>query len=147
MAKIPLPERGQPLDVTYIYQLANTVNDLSSQISSATYNYAVIDTQNAGKQSMKTSDVKIVGGYIQVATGSTVNVGQEKSFSYSFQNGFKYPPIVTATAINIGGTNAGKNVLVILNNITTTSVDGIVRYNESGDLSIVVNVIAIGVPN
>ena len=31
MAKVPLPERGQPLDVTYIYQLADTLNDLSTQ--------------------------------------------------------------------------------------------------------------------
>ena len=44
MAKIPLPERGQPLDVTYIYQLAETINDLSTQLSSATYKTTSIDT-------------------------------------------------------------------------------------------------------
>jgi len=32
MAKIPLPELGQPLDVSYIYQLANAINELSLQV-------------------------------------------------------------------------------------------------------------------
>ena len=44
MAKVPLPERGQPLDVTYIYQLAETINDLATQVSSATYNYTTTGT-------------------------------------------------------------------------------------------------------
>jgi hypothetical protein len=33
MAKVPLPERGQPIDVTYIYELTKAVNDLSAQVS------------------------------------------------------------------------------------------------------------------
>jgi hypothetical protein len=53
MAKVPLPERGQPLDLTYIYQLVDTVNDLSTQVSSATYNYTTVDTISAGKQRKK----------------------------------------------------------------------------------------------
>ena len=40
MAKIPLPQRGQPLDVTYIYQLTNAINDLSNQFSSVSSNYS-----------------------------------------------------------------------------------------------------------
>jgi hypothetical protein len=55
MAKIPLPERGQPLDVTYISQLAQAVNELSSAISPATYKYTSIDTPNAGRQNIKGS--------------------------------------------------------------------------------------------
>jgi hypothetical protein len=26
--KIPLPERGQPIDLAYMYQIANSINDL-----------------------------------------------------------------------------------------------------------------------
>ena len=46
MAKIPLPERGQPLDVTYIYQVVDTLNTLSTQVSDATYNYTDIDVSH-----------------------------------------------------------------------------------------------------
>jgi hypothetical protein len=147
MAKVPLPERGQPLDVTYIYQLADTINDLSTQVSSATYNYTTVDTVSAGKQSVKTSEARMIGGYVEVANNSTVSAGNEKTFSYDFPSDFKYQPIATATPVNIGNTPAGQNVNVILKTVTTSRVEGIVRFGASGDLSLAVNLIILGIPN
>ncbi len=147
MAKVPLPERGQPLDLTYIYQLVDTVNDLSTQVSSATYNYTTVDTISAGKQSIKTSEARVVGGYVEVANTSTVSAGNEKTFSYEFPSDFKYAPIASATAVNIGNTPAGQNVNVILKSVTTSRVEGIVRFGASGDLSLAVHLIIIGIPN
>lgn len=147
MAKVPLPERGQPLDLTYIYQLVDTVNDLSTQVSSATYNYTTVDTISAGKQSIKTSEARVVGGYVEVANNSTVSAGNEKTFSYEFPSDFKYAPIASATAVNIGNTPAGQSVNVILKSVTTSRVEGIVRFGASGDLSLAVHLIIIGIPN
>jgi hypothetical protein len=147
MAKVPLPERGQPLDVTYVYQLANAINDLSTQVSSATYNYTTVDTVSAGKQSIKTSEARVIAGYVEVANNSTVTASSDKTFSYDFPSDFKYQPIATATAVNIGNTPAGQNVSVILKTVTTSRVEGIVRFNASGDLSLAVNLIIIGIPN
>ena len=147
MSKIPLPERGQPLDVTYLYHLAETVNDLSAQVSSATYNYTTIDTVSAGKQNIKTSEARVIGGYVQVYNNATVSSSSEKTFSYDFPSDFKYQPIVTATPVNIGNTPAGQNVTVILKTITTSRVEGVVRFGASGDLSLAVNLIIIGIPN
>jgi hypothetical protein len=147
MAKVPLPERGQPLDVTYIYQLADTVNQLATQVSSATYNYTTVDTVSAGKQNIKTSEARLIGGYIEVANNSTVSAGNEKTFSYDFPSDFKYAPIATATAVNIGNTPAGQNVTVILKTVTTSRIEGIVRFGASGNLSLAVHLIAIGIPN
>ena len=147
MAKIPLPERGQPLDVPYIYKLVETVNQLSTEVSSATYNYTTIDTVSAGKQNVKTSEVRIIGGYVEVANNSTVSASSEKTFSYDFPADFKYQPIATATPVNIGNTPAGQNVSVILKSITTSKVEGVVRFGASGDLSLSINLIIIGIPN
>ena len=147
MAKVPLPERGQPLDVTYIYQLAETINDLATQVSSATYNYTTIDTVSAGKQSVKTSEARVIGGYVEVANNSTVSAGNEKTFTYDFPSDFKYAPIATATPVNLGNTPAGQNVTVILKSITTSRVEGVVRFGASGDLSLAVNLVVIGIPN
>lgn len=146
MAKIPLPERGQPLDVSYIYQVASAVNDLSAQISPSTYKYVTIDTAGT-KQSVKASEARIIGGYIEVATNSTISAGVDRPFSYDFPTDFKYAPIATATVVNIGGTQAGKDVSVVLKLITTSRVEGIVKFNSSGDLSVAVNLIVIGIPN
>jgi hypothetical protein len=147
MAKVPLPERGQPLDVPYLYKLVDTVNQLSTEVSSATYNYTTIDTVSAGKQSIKTSEVRMIGGFVEVANNSTVTAASEKSFSYDFPSDFKYQPIATATPVNTGNTPAGQNVSVILKTVTTSKVEGIVRFGASGDLSLAINLIIIGIPN
>jgi hypothetical protein len=146
MAKVPLPERGQPLDVTYLYQLVEAVNDLSTQVASKVTNNTVIDTASAGKKDVKTSNSRIVGGLVEVANNSTVSAGNEKTFTYDFKD-FKYPPIVSATPVNTGQTPAGQNVNIILKSVTETRVEGIVRFGASGDLSLSVHLIIIGIPN
>lgn len=145
MAKVPLPERGQPLDVTYIYQLAEALNDVSTQVSSATSKTTTIDT-SSGQQTVKTSEAKIVGGYVLAANNKTVTAASEATFSYTYPD-FKYIPIVTATPINVGGTPAGQNVTVTLTSVTPTKVDGIVRFNAAGNLTVGVNLIIVGIPN
>ena len=146
MAIIPLPERGQPLDLAYVYQLANAINDLSAQVSPSTAKYTTIDTA-VGKQTLRTADSKILGGIIPVTNNSIVTAGNERSFFYDFPADFKYAPIATATAVNIGDTPAGKNVTVILTSVSNARIEGIVRFGTSGEVSISVNLIAIGVPN
>jgi hypothetical protein len=145
MAKVPLPERGQPLDVAYIYQITNALNQLSDQVSTATSNYTTVDTFSAGRQSVKTSDLKIIGGTFNVAPNSTVNAATTKPFSYTFTPGFKYAPIVTVSPVNTGKTAAGENVNVVITDVSAGGVSGIVRFNASGDVSLIVNIIAIGI--
>lgn len=147
MAKIPLPERGQPLDVTYIYELANTINDISTQVSSATYKNSTIDTVTAAQQNLKTSELQIAGGFVEVANESTVSAGNERTFEYNFKTDFKFPPIVTASPINTGKTPAGQDVTVVLKPSTVSKVEGVVKFGASGNLSLNVNIIAIGIPN
>jgi hypothetical protein len=147
MAKVPLPERGQPLDVAYIYTLADTINDLSSQVSSATFNYTTIDTASAGKQSVKTSESKFVGGIVKVINNLTKSAGESADFSYDFPSDFKYPPIVSATPVNVGNTTAGENLSVVLKTVTTSKVEGTVKFNTGGVVSVNVHLILMGIPN
>lgn len=146
MAKIPLPERGQPLDVTYIYELADAINRLSTEVSSAVYKNTTVETLSGGKQTVKTSESRIVAGYKQVANNSTVSAGNEIAFSYDYDD-FKYPPIASATPVNIGGTQAGQNAVVILKSVTTSRVEGIVRFGTSGEVTMNVHIILVGIPN
>jgi hypothetical protein len=147
MAKVPLPERGQPLDVAYIYTLADSINDLSSQVSSATFNYTTIDTPSAGKQSVKTSESKFVGGIIKVTSNTPVSTAAPVDFTYDFPSDYKYPPIVSATPVNVGNTDAGQNVSVVIKTITTSKVEGTVRFNANGNASVSVHLILMGIPN
>jgi len=147
MAILPVPERGQPLDVTYIYQIVKAVNDLSTQISPSNYKYVTVDTPTSGKQSVKASEARIIGGYVQVTTSTTQTAGSSKPFSYAFGTDFKFAPVVTATPINIGSTDAGKDVTVTINSISTSRIEGTVKFNTGGDTSIGINLIIVGIPN
>jgi len=147
MAKIPLPERGQPLDLTYIYQLASAINDLSDQVSPSTYKYVTVDTPSSGKQSVKTSEARVIAGFEEVTNSSTVSAGNERTFSYDFSNDFKFAPVVTATPVNVSNTEAGKDVTVVLKTVTTSRVEGVVKFNTSGEVSVGVNLIIVGIPN
>ncbi len=145
MARVPVPERGQPLDLTYIYQLATAVNDVSDQLATNSYNYLSIDTENSGRQTVKTAEGKIIGGIYDAATSKTVSAGNEQEFTYIFQD-FAYPPIVTATPVNVGNTPAGRNVSVIIKDTSTSSVTGVIRYNAPGEVSLAINLIIVGIP-
>jgi hypothetical protein len=147
MATVPLPERGQPLDVAYISKLAQAINDVSKDVSPATYDYVTIDTKDSGPQNKKMGEVRVLGIIKKVAGSRLVVSGEELPFSHSFQGEFKFAPIITATAINVGATTAGGNVTVILKDPTTSGIEGTVRFNDSGTVSVNVNLIIIGVPN
>lgn len=147
MAKIPLPERGQPLDLSYVYQIANAINDLSDELSPTTSRYTSIDTSSAGTQTIRTSDARIIGGYLLVTNSSSTSPDGEGAFSYNFSD-FAYVPIVTATPILIeeSSTEAGKDISVVLTKVTTNRVEGIVRFNTIGVASVGLNLLIIGVP-
>ena len=147
MSKIPLPERGQPLDLSYIYQVANAVNELSSQLSPTTGRYTSIDTASAGQQSVRTSDARIVGGYVTVTNSSTTSPDGEGTFSYNFSD-FNYAPIVTATPLLVdeNSTESGKDISVVLTKVTNNRVEGIVKFNTIGVASVGVNLLMVGIP-
>lgn len=147
MSKIPLPERGQPLDVSYIYQVANAVNELATQVAGSVGRYTSVDTASAGTQNVRTGDSRIVGGYVTVTNNSTTSPDGEGSFSYNFSD-FAYAPIVTATPILIdeNSTESGKDLAVVLTKVTTNRVEGIVRFKTIGVASVGLNLLMVGIP-
>jgi hypothetical protein len=146
MAKIPLPDRGQPLDVTYIYQIADAINKVSNEISSATYNYTTVSTRDANEQTIQTRAAKIVAGFVDITTNESVTAGTTKPFYFSYSSDFKYPPIATATIVNRGASSIGDDVTVIIRSITTSRIEGIVKFNSAGQVTTTVNITAIGIP-
>lgn len=147
MAKIPLPERGQPIDVSYIYQVANAVNQLSDLVSTTGYNYTSVDTPSAGKQNIKTSETRIIAGSVTVTSNSSQTADSTKTFSYSYNGNFKYTPIATATVVNNGLTSAGEGATVVITSIDANGLNGLVRFDRAGNVSTTVNLIIVGIPN
>lgn len=146
MAKVPLPDRGQPLDVTYLYQIANALNDAVDTISTATYNYTSVDTKGVGRQDVKNSNAKVYAAYKDIVTNETISSNTTRDWFIDFASEFKYPPLVTATAVNTGTSTIGNDVFAVITSVSTSRVQGIVRFNSSGNVSTSVNIIAIGLP-
>lgn len=146
MANVPLPERGQPLDISYIYTMATAINEINNSISSSTYNYTSIDTDSAGKQNIKTSEARVIGGVYRIDTFSTT-AQTTKTFTYSWNQNFKYAPVVTATPVNRVNGGAGDDTQVVLTSITNDSVSGIVKFNTAGNnIQVSIHLLIIGIP-
>lgn len=144
MAEIPVPERGQPIDVAYIEKIARTVNSLTQ--SQAKYGYVTVDTNSAGPQNLISSEVKIVAGLVNVSKDSASQNSQ--GFYYSIPgNSFKYSPVVTATPVAITGFASGEGATVLITSVTTSRIEGVVNFNTAGTAAVVVNLLIIGVPN
>ncbi len=146
MARVPLPERGQPLDVSYIYSLATAINDLATQVNATSTNESMLYTPTMGYVDTKTSDMVVIGATQQITNAESVIADQTKQMSFNFTNDFKYTPIVTLTPINVGKNEYGNNVIVSVKEVTTGRVDYTVRYNATGQVSLSVNILAIGIP-
>jgi hypothetical protein len=146
MGRISPPDRGQPIDVDYIRQLVEVCNGLATSIATTANAVMTIDTVTSGKQSVKTSESRIVGGYVEVTNANVVN--GEVSVDYPFKTNFGYPPIVTATPVVITGADSGGAVSVIIKSVAQDKVNIGVRFSGTGsNLSVGLNIIAVGIPN
>ena len=149
MAKIPLPNRGQPIDLSYIYDIVDTVNRLSDSVVSSSGGYLTVDTPTGSKQNVRTSNARMLGGYVELNNVS-LSTDNEVSFEYTYPSDYKYAPIVTATPVSISNTAGARSATVVIKNVTTSSVTGVVRFDtgafSQGTASIGINLIVIGIP-
>ena len=142
--KLPVPQRGQPLDVSFIYKIVESINALWDAVVINVSAYASLWTRD-GIKAKKASEIKVITGQVQIGKQS-VKADTYKDFSYTFDIPFAYPPIVTATPIATEETDAAKNAYVVLTYVSENQVKGFVKFELKGSVNIGVNIIAIGVP-
>lgn len=132
--RIPLPHKGQPLDITYIYTLANAVNKLADDIavdrfSSFGYNNTLQTTA---------SKLGLDAGVVNVAKG-----GDPTVVTVTFSVGFSEPPVVVASIRHNPGEVGFKNQLSV-SNTTAGSATFSIQFDPING-SCRVNWIAIGI--
>lgn len=146
MPILPTPQRGQPLDVSYISSIVTELNNVISQTLPTASNVTTIKSSpTAAPQTTPTLKAQIYGEVYSVASASTVTAGEEKPFDINFS--FRYPPIVVATPWNKSGTESGKNVSVYINNVTSSKATLVAKFATGGVATVDVNVLIIGIPN
>lgn len=151
MGQLSIPQTGQPIDLSVMYDIINSINELYTLNSSAASETATVSTPGTTMtDSLKVSNLKIDTGYVQFS-GQTVSSGGNLPFVYIFPYPFINPPVVTATLnATVGSSPAAKNATIVLNNITSSQVEGQINFPtlESSNKSFSggVSIIAIGKP-
>ena len=145
--KLPIPQKGQPLDVTFVSDIIRSINDLYDKVAIKVSAYANLWTINGRKQ-VRSSEIKFVSGQVKISTEKTTSANQYVDFEYRFDIAFKYPPVVTATPISLRATasKAAKDASVIITDVTTNSVKGTAKFETAGEFTVGVNLVAIGIP-
>lgn len=141
--KIPLPERGQPIDLNYLYQIANSINSLTNQVSTSNTT-SVIDNGINPREDITTNKLRFYATTKNIVVGN-INAGSSQNWSVDLAPDFLFTPVAVATVQNNTASTAGNNITLVIRNTTTSRVEGNVLYNASGNIDININVVAIGV--
>lgn len=140
MGILSTPNRGQPLDVDYIAQMASQVNQLTTIVGDRSSSFSSINDV-----SVKTSDMKIFAKTVNVFASTNKTDGDVVDYTISYPP-FNGNPVVTATIVSGAASTIGDDATVVLKNISTSSCTFRVTFNTGGNLDIFVNVIAMGFP-
>ena len=146
--KLPLPNRGQPFDLALVYKIIESINNLWNEVGTRVSSYSSIQTAKDNISSVRSSELRTVAGFAEVINNDNVKTNDDKPFTYIFDRAFRYPPIVSTSLESIGDANteATKSSTVILTNVSTSAVEGIIKFEKAGTAAVRVNIIAVGIP-
>ena len=139
--KIQYPERGQPLDIDYLYQMAKSINNLNDKMAGSKTLSSIFD--GTSQVSLSTNMIRFYSVQ-KVLSISTVAAGRIEDLTINFDTMFTKPPVVTCTIQNNNASSVGNNAIATISTITTGSVQFKILFNKAGAVDITLNVIAIG---
>lgn len=140
MGILATPNRGQPLDVDYISQIAGQVNQLTTLVGDRSSSFSTINDVT-----VKTADIKIFAKTVNVFASTNKTDGDVVDYTISYPP-FNGNPVVTATIVSGASSSIGDDSIVVLKNVSTSSCTFRVTFNTGGNLDIFVNILAIGFP-
>lgn len=141
MAEIALPDRGQPLDLSYFLTLVTEFNNLNRVVSNKAINQSSIRYLDAsGTTSVVTSDLVFYASSNSISPKFSTNTDISTRFDFNF----KTTPIVTTSVNMISGTPAP--IFAVVTNLTNTGCE-VRLFNAgsiTGDPRVSVSIIAMG---
>ena len=146
MGKLIVPQRGQPLDVSYMYDIVQALNELQDQVGSSIQDVLVLVDETNKSRSTKMNRSAAYGKTEPVVTAIQVELNKTYPVTVVFEVSFNSKPIVVATPNNIGGTEAGKSATVVITKVTNNSAEFLVSFGIAGNATVALNVLAMGIP-
>jgi hypothetical protein len=140
MARVPIPQQGQPLDLAYISTLATAVNQLSEEGAALAQgnNFIIQGRSEETPASYRLYGAQVYAKQVTVTSGPSTPTTLNVSFSpYNFST----PPVVTATLID------STDAHLSLKDITSSSVTLVVTFSTTETNTAQVSLIAVGIPS
>jgi hypothetical protein len=145
MAILPLPQRGQPIDYDYLYQITEAINKLSGQLS-VTNSGNIIDTAaGVSRKQVPVGQTVIVAKKHNLNQPTSSAATVDKEFEILFDTIFDHPPVVTITPKRNATSELSQVDVLVITSITTSGVKGIINTTSAGALNVELQMIAVGV--
>lgn len=135
-----LPDRGQPLDISFLLRMVSEINRLTEVISTTGTQSSLKYLGQNQTTLVPTSDILFFAGSQQVSGNtSTADSSPTTRFDFSFRSN----PIVIASVQSVSGSD---NVYCVVKNVSTTSceVKLVIPSGTTGQVSANISIIAIG---
>lgn len=136
MGSLNTPNKGQPIDYSYIKQIVDAVNRLEDAKSSDSN---ILDKATNTQNKVSTNNVVIVTRYVEVSFSEKAT-----SSRIEFGSSFKTTPIVTATIVSTNDGNDPEKTTLALQNVTSTGCEVLLYSIEKKQKKVGINIIAIG---
>lgn len=149
MPIIPTLSPGTIVDVAKLSEIIDAINDFSNDFGKQK-NSTIATTKQAADTTIATPNLSFSAGQVMVTTDSNVKTKDVIPFSFEFGRTFAHAPTVTATpqssATGLKSATTS-NISIIINNVTTTRVEGSVYFNsEAKRTNVYIHIIAVGIP-
>jgi hypothetical protein len=139
MAAIELPDRGQPLDISYLLRIATEINSLNQKISTGGTQSSLKYLGNNNTTRVITSDLVTYCASQQVSGNlQTTRSLLRTTFNFSF----KTTPIVLASVESVSGE---VSIFSVLQNVGPSGCSVFLESSKTtGDVVANISIIAIG---
>ena len=139
MAQIELPDRGQPLDISYLFRIAQEINRVSDLFVSTFSKIKYRDTPTPSNTS--TSNI-VFYAETQKIVDANLSVQSNAPALFDYSGIFKTTPVVTCSVTSVTGVS---NLYPVLSGVTQNSCQiNVFSSATSGAFSADVSIIAIG---
>ena len=139
MAQIELPDRGQPLDISYLFRIAQEINRVSELIGTTLSKIKFRD--NSTPSQLLTSNLAFYAETLKIVDGN-LSVTEITSATFDYSGIFKTTPVVVCSVTAVTGVSA---LYSVLDGVTQNSCNvKVFSSKTSGAFSADISIIAIG---
>ena len=139
MAQIELPDRGQPLDISYLFRIAQEINRVSELVASSFSKIKYRDTSTPSQTS--TSNLVFYAETLKIVDGN-LSVQSNTPATFDYSGIFKTTPVVVCSVTAVTGVSA---LYSVLDGVTQNGCNvKVFSSATSGAFSADISIIAIG---